>query len=62
METTTINVDKYYLDRSLYGVMPRDVFDALEAAFLAGEETAAVPTASYNAMLYAMKRNGLCLE
>lgn len=62
METTTINVDKYYLNRKLYTAIPADVFDALEAAFLANKTTVEIATASYEKMMLEIKKQGLCLE
>lgn len=56
MSKVTISVPKFYGDSSYYDVMPRPVFDALEAAFIEGRETAEVPAEDYNTMLSAYAR------
>ena len=35
-----VNVDKFYSNRALYPFIPEAVFDALEAAYLSGNECA----------------------
>lgn len=51
METIVIRVAEYYNKPKYYGVMPEVVFNALEAAFINGEESAVVPKADFEAML-----------
>jgi hypothetical protein len=51
METIEINLSEYYNEPKYYRFMPKSVFNALEAAFLAGEETAVVPKADFQGML-----------
>jgi hypothetical protein len=46
--TMLIKVEDFYHERDLYGYMPRGVFDALEAAWHAGQSVAEVPAALYN--------------
>lgn len=45
-----IDVTTFYHCQRLYSYMPRPVFDALEAAFLAGQERAEVSAADYAKM------------
>lgn len=51
MEAIVINVAEYYATDKYYGVMPKEVFNALESAFLAGQTTAKVPKSAFEAML-----------
>lgn len=46
-----IEVDKYYSNRGYYPYMTAQMFDALEAAYLSGAETAKVPEADFNKMM-----------
>lgn len=50
-ETIEINVAEYYNRPKYYGDMPEVVFNALEAAFIAGSGTAVVPKAAFEIML-----------
>lgn len=50
-ETVEIRVAEYYSQPKYYGDMPEAVFNALEAAFISGEETAFVPKAAFETML-----------
>lgn len=45
-----IDVNTFYHCRPLYIYMPRPLFDALEAAFLAGQERAVVSEADFISM------------
>lgn len=49
--TIEINVAEYYAKPAYYGDMPEVVFNALEAAFISGAETAIVPKAAFEMML-----------
>lgn len=49
--TKEIEVSEYYNQPKYYGDMPEVVFNALEAAFLDGKETAIVPRDAYDRML-----------
>lgn len=49
-----INVDEYYSNISYYPFIPASIFDALEAAFLNGSATVAVPVEEYSRMLNAI--------
>lgn len=60
MGIISINVDSFYPVRSYYPYIPAVVFDALEAAYLEGSETANVPEAEYNEMLSNLKAANLC--
>ena len=60
MGTISINVDSYYPNRAYYPYIPAVVFDALEAAYLEGSESADVPEAAYNEMLSNLKAASLC--
>ena len=51
MEEVTIKIADYYNSDAYYPFMPEVVFNALEAAFLEGEETAVVPKAAFEQML-----------
>ena len=42
-----IDVNTFYHCQALYPYMPRPLFDALEAAFLAGQERAEVSAADF---------------
>ena len=46
-ETIEIKVAEYYDQPKYYGDMPEAVFNALEAAFISGAETAIVPKAAF---------------
>lgn len=61
METTKIKVSDYYGSPSYYPVMPRAIFDALEAACLNGEEYVSVDKAQFDEMIeaYKFKTNAL---
>ena len=45
-----IDVNTFYHCRALYPYMPRPLFDALEAAFLAGQARAEVSEADFISM------------
>lgn len=45
-----IDVNTFYHCQALYPYMPRSIFDALEAAWLAGKKLADVPEADYKLM------------
>lgn len=62
METISINVDAFYSNRAYYPYIPASVFDALEAAYLDGEDTAEVSETDYSAMMSNLKSAGLCPE
>lgn len=51
MTTTKIKVNDYYGTPSYYSVMPRAIFDALEAAALNGEECVEVEKGLFDQML-----------
>lgn len=55
-----INVDTFYANRAYYPYIPVPVFDALEAAYLEGSETALVPEADYLQMMSNLKAANLC--
>ena len=57
-----INVDRFYSNRGLYPFIPALIFDALEDAYLSGNETTEVPEDEYNKMLSDLKRANLCPE
>lgn len=50
-ETININVNEYYGNPSYYSVMPEEIFDTLEVAFLKGEQTAQVNKGMFDAMI-----------
>lgn len=52
--TITISVASVYHNAALYPYMPRAIFDALEAAFLAGGSSAEVPAALYDGFVKAL--------
>lgn len=62
MGTTAISVDTFYSNRAFYPYIPAPVFDALEAAYLEGKETALVADSDYSEMLNELKAAGLCPE
>lgn len=51
MERIAIKVADYYGNPSYYSVMPQTVFDALERAFLDGEQSALVLKSDFEGML-----------
>lgn len=59
MERIKIKVSDYYGNPSYYSVMPKPIFDALEAFALNGEEFAMVDKALYDKMIedYKLKIN-----
>ena len=57
-----VNVDKFYSNRALYPFIPEAVFDALEAAYLSGNECARIPEGEYNTMMSNLKRANLRLD
>jgi hypothetical protein len=59
MEITRIKVSDYYGIPTYYSVMPQAIFDALEAAFLEGKETADVDKVQFDRMIedYKIKVN-----
>lgn len=50
MKTTAVKVAEYYGVATYYSVMPRAIFDALEASALKGEEFAEVDSALLDEM------------
>lgn len=54
-ETKTINVADYYGNPSYYSVMPQEIFNALESAYLKGEILASVPKTDFDQMVEAYK-------
>jgi hypothetical protein len=50
METIEIKVSEYYTNQKYYRFMPEIVFNALEAAFLEGRDTALVSKAAFDEM------------
>lgn len=55
-----VNVDKFYSNRALYPFIPAVVFDALEAAYLSGNECAQIPEGEYKEMMSNLERANLC--
>lgn len=55
-----INVDRFYSNRALYPFIPALIFDALETAYLSGNETTEVPEDEYNKMMFNLKYANLC--
>lgn len=55
-----ININTLYPKRELYPFIPRNVFDALEAAYLDGREVITIDEAEYNDILFNAKAAGLC--
>lgn len=55
MERIAIKVADYYGNPSYYSVMPETVFDALERAFLDGEQSALVLKSDFERMLSEYK-------
>ena len=55
-----VNVDKFYSNRALYPFIPAVVLDALEAAYLSGNECTRIPEGEYNKMMSDLKRANLC--
>jgi hypothetical protein len=51
METIEIKVSEYYDNQKFYAFMPETIFDALEAAFLNGRDTAVIPKAAFDEMM-----------
>lgn len=51
MKTIKIKVIDYYNNPSYYSVMPQEIFDALEAGSLAGNETVQVDKRQFDMML-----------
>ena len=47
MERIEIPVKDYYFAEALFPFMPRQMFDALEAAYLEGRPVAAIPAESF---------------
>lgn len=56
--TIEINVAEYYHKHEYYGDMPEVVFNALEAAFISGEETTLVPKVAFEKMLRSFSNEG----
>lgn len=50
-ETIEIPIAEYYDQPKYYGDMPKEVFNALEEAFISGAETAIVPKAAFETMI-----------
>lgn len=57
-----IPVTPYYSNAKYYLAMPRPVFDALEAAYLAGADSAEVSPELYAAFIANIKSADLCPE
>lgn len=51
METIEIAIAEFYNKVQFFPFMPEVIFNALEAAFLEGKETAEVPKAEFESML-----------
>lgn len=51
MEKTTINVSEYYGNAVLYSIMPQSIFNALESAFLQGNEFVDVDKSDFDKMI-----------
>ena len=51
MGKVEINVSEFYGVPAFYSVMPRDIFDALESAFLNGDTTAVVDKDLFDKMM-----------
>ncbi len=51
METIEITIAEYYDNPKYYACMPETVFNALEIAFLDGNEIASVPKAEFEEMV-----------
>lgn len=51
MITIQICVKDYYGNPSYYSVMPQSIFDALEVAYLKGDEFATVDKAAFDEMM-----------
>ena len=60
METITINVADYYGIPSYYSVMPESIFDALELAYLRGEQTTTVDKVLFETMVIDYKEKMSC--
>lgn len=60
MGAISINVDTFYSNRAYYPYIPAPVFDALEAAYLEGKETAEVSESDYSVMMSNLKTANLC--
>lgn len=52
METVEIKIAEYYNKPDYYAYMPESVFNALEAAFIDGRESALVPKSVFDEMMY----------
>lgn len=62
MGAISINVDTFYSNRAYYPYIPAPIFDALEAAYLCGKETAEVSETDYSVMMSNLKAESLCPE
>ena len=51
METIVIKVAEYYNKPKYYSVMPECIFNALESAFINGEESTAVSKLEFETMI-----------
>lgn len=60
MCTILINLDPYYSNRAYYPYIPASIFDALEAAYLEGRESAEIPEADYSVLVSNLKAASLC--
>lgn len=57
---TKIIVNEFYNHPGLYRFMPRNIFDALEKAYLQGHETVSVSESDYLQMTHKMiLKNGI---
>lgn len=59
-ELVTVKLSEYYSKPELYGYIPGPVFDAMEAAYLCGEDSALVPRSLYEAMIANINAAKLC--
>ena len=59
-EFVNVKLVDYYAKPELYGYIPAPVFDALEAAYLRGDDVALVPRPLYAAMLANINAAKLC--
>ncbi len=60
MGKVTIELEPYYTNRAYYPYIPAAVFDALEAAYLEGAESAEIPEEEYNELITNLKDTELC--
>ena len=58
METIEISLAEYYNNSQYFPFMPESIFNALEAAFLDGEEIVKVSKTEFEGMLLVFQNNG----